>query len=225
MGEGDLQFDFGRERRLGFPELVYGEAKSAEQLGRIVAACRAAEHPVFITRCQPEKAALLPEGEYDGVARTWIGQSYPGEKGPGRVAVLSGGTADAPVVGECLNTLRFLGIAATAFQDVGVAAIHRFLDRLEELRGYDVLVVVAGFEGALSSVVAGQCPQPVIGVPTSVGYGVAEGGRAALHAMLASCANGLMVMNVDNGVGAALAARRILRLLSGPVPEGPGGRR
>ena len=92
-----------------------------------------------------------------------------------------------------------------------MASVQRFLDRLPEIRTFDVLIVVAGFEGALASVVAGQCPQPVIGVPTSVGYGVAAQGVAALHAMLASCANGLMVMNVDNGVGAALAAGRILR--------------
>ena len=207
----DVEFDFERKARLGFPEIVYGESKSADQLQRIVRLCRGREHPVLISRCQPEKAALLVDGSHDPVARTWIWQPASPDPVGGRVAVISGGTADAPVVGECVNTLRFLGIEAESMQDIGVAAIHRFLNRLPELNTFDIIVCVAGFEGALASVAAGQCPQPVIGVPTSVGYGVAEGGRAALHAMLGSCANGLMVMNVDNGVGAALAARRILQ--------------
>lgn len=206
----DVEFDFERETRLGFPEIVFGQSKSADQLQRIIDQCRQRNHPVLISRCQPEKAQTLAGGHYDPVARTWVWQpAYPPIV-QGRVAVISGGTADAPVVGECVNTLRFLGIHTESMQDIGVAAIHRFLKRLPELRAFDVIVCVAGFEGALASVAAGQCPQPVIGVPTSVGYGVAEGGRAALHAMLGSCANGLMVMNVDNGVGAALAARRIL---------------
>lgn len=206
----DIEFDFQRKERLGFPEIVYGEAKSVDQLQRIVSQCREQGHPVLISRCQAEKAAALEDGAYDPMARTWIRRPEPPAAVPGRVAVLSGGTADSPVVRECVHTLRFLGIEAEDMQDIGVAAIHRFLKRLPELAAFDVLICVAGFEGALASVVAGQCAQPVIGVPTSVGYGVAEGGRAALHAMLGSCANGLMVMNVDNGVGAALAARRIL---------------
>ncbi|MEX2605983.1 MAG: nickel pincer cofactor biosynthesis protein LarB [Kiritimatiellia bacterium] len=206
----DIEFDFSRRERLGFPEIVYGEAKSIDQLQRIVNQCRERNHPVLISRCQPEKARVLENGHYDPVARTWLWNPRPKPIREGRVAILSGGTADAPVVAECANTLLFLGVESRSFQDVGVAAIHRFLTHLDELAGYQVLIVVAGFEGALASVVAGQCPQPVIGVPTSVGYGVATGGTAALHAMLASCANGLMVMNVDNGVGAALAARRIL---------------
>ncbi|MDA3872481.1 MAG: nickel pincer cofactor biosynthesis protein LarB [Kiritimatiellae bacterium] len=215
----DFEFDFSRRERLGFPEIVYGEAKSIDQLQRIVSQCREREHPVLISRCQPEKAmaleGMLEGGHYDPVARTWIWM--PGESeftANGKVAILSGGTADAPVVAECGNTLSFLGVRNHSFQDVGVAAIQRFLRHLPEMADYQVLIVVAGFEGALASVVAGQCPQPVIGVPTSVGYGVATGGTAALHAMLASCANGLMVMNVDNGVGAALAAKRILHTTS-----------
>lgn len=210
MSNTDIEFDFTRHQRLGFPEIVYGEAKSTDQLQRIVAQCREKAHPVLISRCQPEKAAALTGGTYDPVARTWCWQKTPPPAREGKVAVLSGGTADAPVVAECGNVLSFLGLENRSFQDVGVAAVQRFLKHLPELAAYDVLIVVAGFEGALASVVAGQCPQPVIGVPTSVGYGVAVNGNAALHAMLASCANGLMVMNVDNGVGAALAAGRIL---------------
>ncbi|WFB37429.1 nickel pincer cofactor biosynthesis protein LarB [Kiritimatiellota bacterium B12222] len=208
----DVTFDFSRRERLGFPEIVYGESKSIDQLQRILQQCRDHQHPVLISRCQAEKAAYLEGGEYDDVARTWLWQASPPVLRPGKVAVLSGGTADAPIVAECSNVLRFLGLKTKSFQDVGVASVQRFLHHLPELAAFDVLIVVAGFEGALASVVAGQCPQPVIGVPTSVGYGVALNGNAALNAMLSSCANGLMVMNVDNGVGAALAAGRILKL-------------
>ena len=211
--DADLHIDFGRGQRLGFPEIIYGEHKSADQLQRIVRQCAEKQHNVLISRCQPEKAALLTGGTYDPLARTWVNEFAPPPLLPGKVAVVSAGTSDAPVVGECVNTLAFLGLEALSIQDVGVAAIHRLLSRLDEILACDVVVCVAGFEGALASVLAGQCPQPVIAVPTGVGYGVAKDGYAALHGMLASCANGLMVMNIDNGVGAALAARRILRLL------------
>ncbi len=213
--DADLRLDYDRAERLGFPEIVYGESKSVDQLQRLVAGFEVRNQGVMISRCAPEKAAALPpRGVYDAVARTWMHQPVPSPSVPGNVAVVSAGTSDAPVVREALNTLRFLGVQAMDIQDVGVAAIYRLLERLDDLAACDVIICVAGFEGALASVVAGQCPQPVIAVPTSVGYGVAQNGTAALHAMLASCANGLMVMNVDNGVGAALAARRILRLLS-----------
>lgn len=216
----DLKMDFERAGRLGFPEIIYGESKSADQLLRLVTQCQDRQHPVLISRCAPEKATPLPDaGTYDPVARTWVWLPHPPTPIPGNVGVVSAGTSDAPVVLETLNTLHFLGIQAFGIQDVGVAAIHRLLDRLEDLAHCDVLICVAGFEGALASVLAGQCPQPVIGVPTSVGYGVAHQGVAALHAMLASCANGLMVMNIDNGVGAALAARRMLNLLPSPTPK------
>lgn len=209
----DLHIDFSREQRLGFPEIIYGEHKSADQLLRIIGQCEAKQHNILISRCQPEKARTLPGGAYDETARTWIRLFHPPAPLPGTVAVVSAGTSDAPVVAECVNTLGFLGIQTKSFQDIGVAAIHRLLSRLDEILTFDVIVCVAGFEGALASVLAGQCPQPVIAVPAGVGYGVAKDGVAALHGMLASCANGLMVMNIDNGIGAALAARRILRLL------------
>lgn len=208
----DVTFDFSRRERLGFPEIVYGESKSIDQLQRIVAQCREKNHPILISRCQAAKAENLEDGMYDDIAQTWRWEASPPESRSGKVAILSGGTADAPVVAECSNVLKFLGLETKSFQDVGVASVQRFLNHLPELKSYDVLVVVAGFEGALASVVAGQCHQPVIGVPTSVGYGVAKDGQAALHAMLSSCANGLMVMNIDNGVGAALAAGRILKM-------------
>lgn len=217
----DVTFDFNRADRIGFPEIIYGESKSVDQLQRIVKACRENDHPILISRCQPEKAVQLEDGIYDPVARIWQSGNRAPDNPLGKVAVLSGGTADAPVVQECFLTLGFLGMKAEKFQDIGVAAIHRFLDRLPELADMDVLVVCAGFEGALASVAAGQCPQPVIGVPTSVGYGVAQGGHAALNAMLGSCANGLLVMNIDNGVGAALAARRMMGLKEVNVSSRP----
>lgn len=210
----DLNYDFDRSQRLGFPEIVYGERKTAGQIQEVVLQCRVKELPVFISRCAYEKIVGLEGGAYDAVAQTWAWHPVPPTRLKGLVGVVSAGTSDNPVVRECANTLAFLGIDFRVVQDVGVAGIHRFLNRLEDLRACDVLVCVAGFEGALASVMAGQCPQPVIAVPTSVGYGVSHGGMAALNAMLSSCANGLMVMNIDNGVGAALAARRVLGLLN-----------
>lgn len=205
----DLNPDRERGERLGFPEIVYGEFKSADQIARLVAEQPRTGEPLLVTRLAAGKVpAGVPAGAYDPVARTLaIGASAAI---PGKVAIVSAGSSDRPVVAEALNTLTFLGVAAACFQDVGVAGLDRLLRRLPELRGHDVLIVVAGFEGALPSVVAGLLPQPVIAVPTSVGYGVAAEGRSALHAMLASCANGVLVTNIDNGCGAALAARRIL---------------
>ena len=128
----------------------------------------------------------------------------------GRVAVLSGGTSDLPVAAEAQLALACHGIATELVLDVGVAGLHRLLERLEDLRHADVLIACAGMEGALPTVLAGLLPQPVIGVPVAVGYGVSAGGVAALHGMLASCAPGLTVVNIDNGYGAAMAALRIL---------------
>ena len=216
MSDADITFDFQRADRVGFPEIVYGEHKSADQLLRIAAQCVERGHDILVSRCNPAKAEALcaaHEGTHDPVGNTWVLQKTPPPTMHGRVAVISGGTADAPVVQECCTSLGFMGIEHQSMQDIGVAGIHRFMNRLEELRRFQIVICAAGFEGALASVSAGQLACPVIGVPTSVGYGVADGGRAALHAMLASCANGLSVMNIDNGVGAALAARRILSLL------------
>lgn len=133
----------------------------------------------------------------------------------GRVAVLSGGTSDLPVVAECAGVLEALGVDVRTHVDVGVAGLYRLLDALPTLADADVLVAAAGMEGALPTVLAGLVGRPVIGVPVSVGYGVAAGGRAALDAMLASCAPCLTVVNIENGLGAAVAAARIVRLIHG----------
>ena len=130
-----------------------------------------------------------------------------------RVGIICAGSSDLYAVNEALYTLNLLEQAAVCINDVGVAGLHRLLNRLEDIKKFQVLIVVAGFEGALPSVVGGLLKQPIIAVPTSIGYGVAEGGKSALHAMLSSCANGITVTNIDNGYGAAMAAYRILQLL------------
>ena len=130
------------------------------------------------------------------------------------VAILSGGTSDEYVVNEIFYTLSFLGCSAERIMDIGVSGLHRLLSRIEYLSKFKVLVVVAGFEGALPTVVGGLMPQPIIAVPTSVGYGVSENGQAALSTMLASCANGISVVNIDNGYGAAMAAIRIIHSIN-----------
>ena len=213
----DFEIDHDRERRLGFPEVIYGESKTEDQLEGILQDYKEQQCNVLITRLQPEKARYLlgthSEGIYDPVAQTFIIVYTCPFNIKGTIGILSGGTSDAPVVREAANTLAFLGYEPICYNDVGIAALNRLLSKTEAMNECDVIITVAGFEGALASVAAGIFPQPLIAVPTSVGYGVAEGGVAALHAMLASCANGVLVTNIDNGCGAALAAARILRRL------------
>jgi len=195
MSPADI--DFQRRERLGFPEIVYGEFKSVEQLQHIAAAFAERSQSLLVTRLQPEKAAEMPgDGEYDALARTYLRQVTPPTPCAGRVGVVSAGT----------------GCTVETIEDAGVAGVHRLLGHHDRLAACDIIICVAGFEGALASVVAGLYPQPIIGVPTSVGYGVATGGQTALHSMLASCANGVLVTNIDNGCGAALAAYRLLAM-------------
>jgi NCAIR mutase (PurE)-related protein len=210
--------DFERPERLGFPEFVFGEGKTTEQIAGILDKFQERKAPCLVTRLQPEKAEHLarqfPEAVTDPVARTLRLGDNQSPRGDGTVAIIAAGTSDAAVVAEADAVLRFLGTETRTFVDKGVAGIHRLMSSLPELQTADIVICVAGFEGALPSVLSGLVRQPVIGVPTSVGYGVAAGGTAALHAMLASCANGLTVVNIDNGFGAAIAARRILNLTS-----------
>lgn len=211
----DVRLDFARESRLGFPEIVYGQHKSSAQLERILATYLELKKNVLITRVQADKATLLlaaaPGARYRDEARTFSLMFETPATLPGKVGIVCAGTSDMPVVSEAEETLTFLGVSVESYNDVGVAGIHRLLNVLPRLADCDVLICVAGFEGALASVLGGLAPQPIIAVPTSVGYGVAEGGHAALNAMLASCANGITVVNIDNGYGAALAAVRILK--------------
>ncbi|MCR6655080.1 MAG: nickel pincer cofactor biosynthesis protein LarB [Opitutus sp.] len=205
----DIDLDFSRDERIGLPELVYGESKSAAQLHEIAARYAAQNANLLVTRCRPEQIEGL-DGDYDPIARTFLKLRVAPPRIGGPVGVIYAGTSDAPVAREALVTLRYLGIDAVEFGDCGVAGLHRLLAHRAEIEKCRLLICLAGFEGALPSVVGGLFRQPLIAVPTSVGYGVADGGRAALHAMLASCASGLVVVNIDNGCGAAMAARRWL---------------
>jgi NCAIR mutase (PurE)-related protein len=209
----DLDLDFGRGDRIGVPEIVYGEGKSPEQLREIAARHEARGRNLLVTRCALAQVEGLA-GDYDPVSRTFVSIRAAPPPREGLVGVVYAGSSDAPVAREAIATLRFLGCETREFGDCGVAGVHRLLAHRDALLPCRVLICCAGFEGALPSVLGGLMPQPILAVPTSVGYGVASGGHAALHGMLASCASGIAVMNIDNGCGAAMAAVRILRLLA-----------
>lgn len=211
----EFVLDTERTARIGFGEAVYCAGKSAAQIGDILQA--SADAPLLLTRLDPPKFEALPDTvkaglDYDPLSRTaW--QDEPAPLQPRRqVAIVTAGTSDLPVAREASRTLRFSGHGATEIADVGVAGLWRLLRRVDELRAHSIVIVVAGMDAALPSVVAGLLPGLIVGVPTSVGYGVATGGRAGLDAMLASCAPGLSVVNIDNGYGAACVALRALAL-------------
>jgi hypothetical protein len=210
----NFRIDYQREERIGFQEVVFGASKTIEQLDAIVKDFRANKMSCLITRVQAEKADFLCQefkpNFYDRVSQTLLIGEFPKEATEGEVAILSGGTSDQFLVNEIYYSLLFVGRKAERFQDIGVAGVHRLLENIEELGKFRVLIVVAGFEGALPTVVGGLLPQPIIAVPASIGYGIGEGGRVALHSMLSSCANGITVVNIDNGYGAAMAAYRII---------------
>jgi pyridinium-3,5-biscarboxylic acid mononucleotide synthase len=210
--------DPSRLARQGFPEVVYCEGKTAAQVAQNLRGLAAANGCAFGTRLPADRAAevlaMLPDGRYDATSRTiQVGSAVALRSS--LVAVVSAGTSDAPVAAEAEATLAFLGYRVLRLNDIGVAGIHRLHERLDELRTAQVVIVVAGMEGALPSVVGGLVGTPVIAVPTSVGYGASFGGLAALLGMLNSCASGLVVVNIDNGFGAAIAAHRMLSLSSG----------
>lgn len=210
---GFARLDLDRERRIGFPEVVFGEGKTPEQLRAIFLKLREHADRVLATRITPEKAeavlAELPSAKYNATARTLTWQKDPQPQtgsGSGYVAVVCAGTSDLPVAEEAAVTAEMMGCRVERVADVGVAGIHRLFGSLELIRGADVIVVAAGMEGALSSVLGGLVSKPVIAVPTSVGYGASFGGIAALLAMLNSCAPGVTVVNIDNGFGAGYSA-------------------
>ena len=213
---GVAQIDHHRELRQGVPEIILGESKSLEQLETIIAAMQRNGSNILATRLDEEKATALcnrfPEGEYDADARTFsLVQQKIEITGRGKILIVCAGTSDIPVAREAAITARMLGNQVEELIDVGVAGIHRLLAKGEQLQKAAVIIVVAGMEGALPSVVGGLVAVPVIAVPTSVGYGAAFGGIAALLGMLNSCASGVTVVNIDNGFGAAFAANRINR--------------
>ena len=212
------RLDFDRDRRTGFGETVYGPGKTAGQLAEIFAEFRRRGRRALATRVTAEQAAALaerlPDTAYDPVSRTlasaWRARR-PAPRLDGSVAVLAAGTADLPVAEEAAKTVEFFGGRVSRFYDVGIAGLHRLLGVVGDVRRADVVIAAAGMEGALPSVAAGLVPAPVIALPTSVGYGCGAGGIAAALAMLSSCAEGVTVVNIDNGFGAAVAACRILR--------------
>ncbi|HEX9078143.1 MAG TPA: nickel pincer cofactor biosynthesis protein LarB [Desulfuromonadaceae bacterium] len=214
---GCAQVDHHRELRQGMPEVVFGEGKTVEQILSIMGAMAAKGGNVLVTRLSGEKAhqiqTVFPTAAYHGEARCLtLEQRPPERRGRGTILVVSAGTSDIPVAAEALVTARFLGNEAEHLYDVGVAGIHRLLARRERLAAASVIIVVAGMEGALPSVVGGLVDKPVIAVPTSIGYGASFGGIAALLGMLNSCAAGVTVVNIDNGFGAACAASLINRV-------------
>ena len=218
LGSPEHRLDLGRRQRLGMVEAVWGEHKSVAQLADVLAGLAAARELALATRVDAAKAEAVglrlrgvsSLAHHPEARCLTLGEPAPPRPELGEVVVLSGGTSDLPVAAEAELALRWHGIRCELVLDVGVAGLQRLLDQLERLRRARVLIACAGMEGALPTVLAGLVPQPVIGVPVSVGYGVSAGGHAALHGMLASCAPGLTVVNIDNGYGAAMAALRIL---------------
>lgn len=213
---GIAQIDHHRELRQGVPEVILAEGKSIDQLITIVTAMAKYDRNILITRLQQDKASELqrqfPTSSYNVDARTLCIINQKIEiTGVGKILVICAGTADIPVAKEAVITAQMLGNEVIELIDVGVAGIHRLLAQQELLQQAAVLIVIAGMEGALPSVVGGLVAKPVIAVPTSVGYGSSFNGVAALLGMLNSCASGVTVVNIDNGFGAAFAANRINR--------------
>lgn len=214
---GCAMVDHHRGIRQGFPEVLFGAGKSVGQIERIVAALLDQGNNILITRLEEDKALKLrsafPTAHYHGASRCLTIEQRPVEpSGKGKILVVSAGTSDISVAEEALVTARIMGNETEHLYDVGVAGIHRLMARTELLFSASVLIVVAGMEGALPSVIGGLVDKPVIAVPTSVGYGASFGGVAALLGMLNSCASGVTVVNIDNGFGAAYAASLMNRI-------------
>ena len=216
MSERRFRLDASRRDRIGLDEAIYCAGKSADQLDGILTDLYERDSPALLTRLNPALLAALPEQwqaslDYDEESHTAYLGAVPAPGGPARCAVVTAGTTDVPVAREASRTLRYYGEATLEVFDVGVAGLWRLLERLDEMRPMRVVIAVAGMEASLPSVIGGQVAGAVIAVPTSTGYGVAAGGETALRAALASCAPGLVAVNIDNGYGAACAALRILR--------------
>jgi NCAIR mutase (PurE)-related protein len=208
-------YDYDRPKRIGMPEAIYCQDKDVDSLVAIVEElAERSDYPVLLTRLSAQQLSFFPDYlvkqmDYNTLARTAIlNGKLPARSG--RVAVVTAGTSDLPASEEARITLDFMGVTAERITDVGVAGLWRLQERVNDIRQCDLAIVVAGMDAALPTVVGGLIDIPIIGVPTSVGYGVATGGQTALNAMLSSCAQGIVVTNIDNGFGAACAALRIL---------------
>ena len=215
----DIRFDFQRRERLGLIEAIWGQDKSIDQLKRITNNVLAKNEVVFITRINSEKAnnllKIYDEARfYEEAKCLTIGENFNKLNTNKKVAIISGGSSDLAVTLEAQLALEIYGVKCQSFIDVGVAGLHRLMSQLEEINKYNVLIVCAGMEGALATVVGGLLAQPIIAVPVSIGYGVSKNGETALNSMLSSCSPGISVMNIDNGYGAAMAALRIIKSIS-----------
>ncbi len=215
----DIKFDFQRRERLGLIEAIWGQDKSIDQLKRLSESVLSKKEVVFITRINSEKASYLLDlyknaQFYEEANCLIIGENLNKINTNKKVAIISGGSSDLAVTLEAQLSLEIYGVDCQSFMDVGVAGLHRLISQLEEIKKYDVLIVCAGMEGALATVVGGLMAQPIIAVPVSVGYGVSKNGETALNSMLSSCSPGIAVMNIDNGYGAAMAALRIIKSIS-----------
>ena len=212
----DIRFDFDRKNRLGLIEAIWGEHKSVEQLKKVAQEVLEKDELVFITRINESKARCLQDIYSNAIFIKdanclIIGENANKVETEKTVAIVSGGSSDLKVSLEVKTALEIYGITTETFIDVGVAGVHRLFSQLDKINEHDLIIVCAGMEGALATLVGGLLPQPIIGVPVSVGYGVSKDGMAALNSMLASCSPGIMVMNIDNGYGAAMAALRIIK--------------
>ena len=215
----DIKFDFQRRERIGLIEAIWGEDKSIDQLKRLSDEVLNKKEVVFITRINNDKALALldlyEDARFNEEAKCLIiGENIDKLTTSKKVAIISGGSSDLAVTLEAKLALEIYGVSCKSFIDVGVAGLHRLISNLDEIKKYDVLIVCAGMEGALATVLGGLLPQPIIAVPVSVGYGVSKNGETALNSMLASCSPGIAVMNIDNGYGAAMAALRIIKRIS-----------
>jgi len=212
----DIRFDFDRQNRLGFIEAIWGEHKSVEQLKKVAKEVLKRDEFVFITRINESKARCLKDIYSNAIYVRdanclLIGENANKIDSEKTVAIVSGGSSDLKVSLEVKTALEIYGISCETFIDVGVAGVHRLFSQLDKINEHDLIIVCAGMEGALATVIGGLLPQPIIGVPVSIGYGVSKDGKVALNSMLASCSPGIMVMNIDNGYGAAMAALRIIK--------------
>ncbi|MDR2338610.1 MAG: nickel pincer cofactor biosynthesis protein LarB [Deltaproteobacteria bacterium] len=233
MESKGVLFDHDRRARIGLPEAVFSEKKPWKVLLELLSRFRGdTPEKVLFTRLSPESWDLVPDEiksryDYDPLSRTAFAEPLARRDQRLGCALVSAGSADSPVVWEAARTLDYLGFRREVFEDSGVAGLWRLSDALERINAHDIIIVVAGLDAALASVLGGLTPRPVIAVPTSVGYGLARGGESALASMLLSCSPGVTVVNIDNGYGAACAAARILNLLelrlAGESPASPHG--
>ncbi|HOK05227.1 MAG TPA: nickel pincer cofactor biosynthesis protein LarB [Victivallales bacterium] len=210
----EIIYDRNRINRCGFPEFIYGEGKTLEHLVSVICEIRKDNLPVIVTRLREEFGKKLmerfQEGKYDERSKCFFIKAKAKTKKDRVIGIVTAGTCDLPVAYEAINTLDACGYKYELISDVGVAGIHRLFERINKLKKFSVLIVIAGMEGALPSVIGGLLSSPIIAVPTSVGYGSSMKGLVAMFAMLNSCSSGITVVNIDNGFGAACAAMRIV---------------